>query len=60
MAKLFAWLLFFFMSALFIVSLAHQQTMRDYDEFCSKMEQPLPDMVRFQHACAAGADDEQD
>jgi hypothetical protein len=34
--------------------------MRDYDEFCSKMEQPLPDMVRFQQACAADAADDQE
>jgi hypothetical protein len=56
MAKALAWLLFLFSTALFIGSFAMQQTMVDYDEMRCKVARPLPDMIRFQQACAA--DDE--
>ena len=53
MAKFLAWALFIFSSGCFIASLAQQQYVAGYDEVYAKCSVPLPDMLRFQQACAA-------
>ena len=53
MAKILAWALFLFTSGCFIATLAHQQSALTYEEVYAQCGAPLPDMVRFQQACAA-------